>query len=326
MVCNGPFTLASWRPGETLVLERNPLYHGRFGGNLERVELSLTAAGEWRPALEAYEADCADWFEFETTAPAEMDRLRERHAREYVSLPAPATFYLAFDTTCAPFADRRVRRALALALDRPALTDAALGGYSFPATGGLVPPGIPGHAPGIALPYDPQQAAELLASAGYPGARDFPEVELLANLRFRNLCEQLQAKWQERLGIQIRWQVLDWSDLLARYASRPRPPVYLMGWIADYPDPDSFLRVAVQHHTAWRPERYLELVDQAHRMTDQAERMKIYALAERLLVEDVPLLPLTYERLHLLLKPWMKRFPISVLLDLFWKDVVIKPH
>jgi ABC-type transport system substrate-binding protein len=185
---------------------------------------------------------------------------------------------------------------------------------------------MPGHVPGISLPHDPEQAAEILASAGYPGGRGFPEVELLANLRFQKLCERLRAQWHEYLGIELRWKVLDWSDFLGRIARGPRPPVFLMGWVADYPDPDSFLRVAVHLHTAWGLDQYLDLVERARRLTEQPERMKLYARAERLLVEDVPLLPLAYDRTHFLLKPWVKRFPISVQSDLFWKDVVIEPH
>jgi ABC-type transport system substrate-binding protein len=212
-----------------------------------------------------------------------------------------------------------------LALDRQALAEAALGGYYFPATGGFVSPGMPGHVPGIALHRDPHQAAELMASAGYPGGKGFPEVELLANLRFQGVCEHLQAQWREHLGVGLRWQVLDWSDFLRRLDRGPAPPAFIMGWQADYPDPDSFLRVAVQLHTAWRPESYLDLVGRAQRSTDQAERMKLYGQVERLMVEDVPVLPLAYHRSHILLKPWVKRFPTWGD-DLFWKDVVIEPH
>jgi oligopeptide transport system substrate-binding protein len=255
-----------------------------------------------------------------------MDRIRQRHATEYITLPSAGTFYLAFDVSRPPLADRSVRRALALALDRQALIEAAAGGYYFPATGGFVPPGMSGHVPGIALPYDPLQAEDLLAAAGYPDGRGFPEVELIANLRFQSLCEHLQAQWQQVLGIDVRWQVLDWSDLLGRVLRGPAPPLLLMGWVADYPDPDSYLRVAVQLHTAWRAQPFLDLVGRAQRSTDHSERAKLYAQAERMLVEEVPLLPLFYERTHVLLKPWVKKYPISAQYDLFWKDVILEPH
>ena len=54
--------------------------------------------------------------------------------------------------------------------------------------------------------------------------------------------------------------------------------------------------------------------------------MKLYAEVERLLAAEVPLLPLTYDRGHRLFKPWVKKYPASVLGDRFWKDVIIEPH
>jgi ABC-type oligopeptide transport system substrate-binding subunit len=52
----------------------------------------------------------------------------------------------------------------------------------------------------------------------------------------------------------------------------------------------------------------------------------LYAQAQRLLAEEVPLLPLSYSRLHLLVKPWVKRYPVSAIGQVFWKDVVLEPH
>jgi len=63
----------------------------------------------------------------------------------------------------------------------------------------------------------------------------------------------------------------------------------------------------------------------AHGM-DQGERMRMYQQADRILVEEAPILPLLYERFHLLVKPWVKRFPTSPMKVWFWKDVIIEPH
>ena len=70
-----------------------------------------------------------------------------------------------------------MRRAFALATDRERLANAVLNGALFPALGGLVPPGMPGHVAHIALPYDPQEARRLLAEAGYPGGRGLPRLK-----------------------------------------------------------------------------------------------------------------------------------------------------
>ena len=115
---------------------------------------------------------------------------------------------MGFDVNRPPFDDPRVRRAFVLATDREMLADVALRGYVFPATGGFVPPGIPGHSPGIGSPYDPEGARQLLAEAGYPDGRGFPVVGALLPRAAITLagCEYQQAQWQENLGVEIVWR------------------------------------------------------------------------------------------------------------------------
>ncbi len=105
--------------------------------------------------------------------------MRQRYPAEYHRLPAALTTYLAFDATRPPFDDARVRRALAHAIDRRELAQGLLQGASSPALGGLVPPGLPGHTEHIGLLYDAARARQLLAEAGYPGGRGFPEIEAM---------------------------------------------------------------------------------------------------------------------------------------------------
>jgi len=176
IVTNGPFRLAAWERGESMLLERNPTYHGRFTGNLQQVKLSFFLVGSVR-LLQMYEEDGLETIFFGDLSRADWDRARQRHAGEYVSAPWLATFYIGFDVTRPPFDDPRVRRAFTLATDRERLADVAMRGYVSPATGGFVPPGMPGHSPGTGLPYDPEGARHLLAEAGYPGGLGFPVVE-----------------------------------------------------------------------------------------------------------------------------------------------------
>jgi ABC-type oligopeptide transport system substrate-binding subunit len=325
IVTNGPFRLEAWKRGESMVLRRNPRYHGRFGGNVERVELNLCAWSVPTDQAQLYEADQVDLCILRPSAPEETDRMRRLYAEEYVSLPSAATDYAAFDVRRPPFDDPRVRRAFAHAVDREALAGVTLGGYCSPATGGFVPPGMPGYLPGVALPYDPERARDLLAEAGYGGGSGFPPVEFVTTHGMNVEGEHLYEQWQKKLGVSLRWSEMSWAEFLD-VVHRDPPHIFLMGWQADYADPDNFLRVAVQLHTAWHPRRYLELVEQARRSTDQEERMRLYAQVERLLAEEVPLLPLTYDRDHMLLKPWTRKYPVSVLRDLFWKDVILEPH
>jgi len=324
IVTNGPFTLEAWQRGESMALVRNPEYHGQFRGNVQRVRLSLLL--DPSAILELYEADGLDTLILWGSLSPEMDRARQRQAGEYVSVPWLLTWYVGFDVSRPPFDDPRMRRAFALATDRETLADVVLRGYVSPATGGFVSPGMPGYSAGIGLPYDPEQAQHLLAEAGYPGGRSFPTVDSLVPHGRESLSEYLQAQWREDLGVETTWEAMEWAKYLDGLEREP-PHIFLCGWLADYPDPDSFLRASpIRPWTRWQNGDYDRLVEEARQVTDQGKRMKLYGQADRILVEEAVIVPLTYERLHLLVKPWVRRYPTSPIKYWFWKDVIIEPH
>jgi oligopeptide transport system substrate-binding protein len=325
IVTNGPFRLAAWKRNESMVLERNSGYHGRFTGNLRRVEVSFSP-GSPGSRLEMYDNDHADICFLRLLAQTDWERARERHAEDYVSPPSLFTFYIGFDVDQRPFDDPRVRRALTLATDRETLADVAVKGYVFPATGGLVPPGMPGHSPGIGLRYDPKGARHLLAEAGYPGGLGLPVLDTLLPADqplYVAVIQYLQAQWLDNLGVEITWSEVDWGEYLDQRTLR----MWLMGWIADYPDPDTFLRAARWRvRTKWQSEAFDALVEGARRVMEQGERMKMYQRADRVLVEEAPILPLFYPRGDLLVKPWVSRYLTIAGKLWLWKDVVIEPH
>jgi oligopeptide transport system substrate-binding protein len=325
IVTCGAFKLESWLPGEKMTFVRNSTYHGRFTGNLERVELLI---GDLGPAtdleiLEIYEADNLDVVFIESS---EVNRVRQRYAGEYRKAPRLITMYLQFDVSRPPFDDLRVRRAFVLAANREALVKTARPDC-FPATGGFVPPGMPGHAPGISLPYDPGQARQLLAEAGYSGGQGFPDVECLTMPDRVDIGEKLQAQWRENLGVKIEWGTMERQAFLTRLGEQV-PHLFILGWRADYPDPDNFLRAQMGdiQRQRWRNKDYVNLVKQAQHSLDQEERIKLYGEAERILVEEAPIMPIFYWTTRLLVKPWVTRFPTTGLREWFFKDVIIKPH
>jgi oligopeptide transport system substrate-binding protein len=308
-----------------VVLDRSPTYHRRFAGNVHQVVLSLERGPE---LIEAYGEDDLDMLLLYGLTPAQVDHARQRYANEYVSAPWLETIYFGFDLSRSPFDDSRVRRAFALATDRERLADVIQRGLVFPATGGLVPPGMPGHSPGIGLPYDPQQARRLLAEAGFAGGRGCPDVEGLARQapHLTPSLEHLQAAWLENLGVSVTWTRLPMERMLDRLRHDP-PDVWLLGWLADYADPDSFFRIAVRAQLCrdWPNQAYDELIQAAQRMLDAEERMKTYQQADRILIEEAPVVPLTYGRTHDLVKPWV-RFAPRALYQPSWQDFIIEPH
>jgi ABC-type oligopeptide transport system substrate-binding subunit len=308
------------------VLVRSPGYHGRVSGNLERVEATLHVSDDWQTGLEMYEADQLDVVHLLDAPVLARQRARAALPDEYVLVPDGAVFYIGFNVTRAPFDDARVRRAFAHALDRHALARDVQGDTAAAATGGFVPQGMPGHTPGIGLPYNPQRSRQLLAEAGYPGGDGFPPQELLTSPRRDEETRYLLTQWREALGVGLMAKrSIGWADYL-QVADQDPPALYVTAWAPDYPDPDTFLRVPFRKQTAWHHPVYDDLVDRALEVTDQAERMRLYSQADRILMQEAPIVPISYTQTPLLIKPWVRQYPMHAFSHWAWKDVIIGPH
>lgn len=228
----------------------------------------------------------------------------------------------------APFDDPQIRCAFALAIDKETYANEKAGGIVAPATGGFLPPGIPGHSAGIGLPYNPDRARQLLAEAGYPAGQKFPALEWLIEPGQEALAEYLQDQWRENLGVNLSWEAPERTELFARL-HKQTPPIYIVRWSTTHLDPDYFMRTFIEHErlaNPWQNEAYDELVEEARQITGQNARLKLYRQADRILIEEVPIIPLVYEPNHLLVKPWMRKYPIAANGLPFFKDVIIEPH
>ena len=323
IVTCGPFRIESWVQDSSLTLRRNPTYSGRSTGNIDTVELDLGAIPNPDASLARYESDQLD---LTLVSPRLVARARKHYPEEFVSSPQFRTVYLHFNVNRPPLDDIRVRRALAMAVDVHALANVHFNGHFLPADGGLTPPGMPGHSPGIGLTYEPDRARELLAEAGYPGGRGIGGLEAIipAIGGVSLAAEYLKEQWRNELGVEIEWnEIASWLKPGTHQPHLTLPPV----WVADIPDPDNFLRVALrQQYTQWRHPEYDQLIERARRSTDQVLRIGLYQQAERILAQELPILPLVYPRLLFLVKPWVRKLPLMPLFFWSWKDVVLEPH
>lgn len=306
-----------------MTLVRNPHYHARPSGNVARVELAQER--DAATVMAAYEANELDVVQLDYRfSLAERHALRQRYAGDLASAPRFATWFLGFDPGCPPLDDARVRQALAMAVDKELLAGAVLQSFAVPATGGLTPPGIPGHVSGIGLPFDPAAARRLLAAAGFPAGRGFPLLPLVCERTIGDQAGFICEQWQRRLGIVVAPAPADWPAFVRRMETE-RLPIYYSAWRADYPDPDNFLRAALE----WRKTRpddaeFTALVAHARGLTEPAGRLAAYAQAERHLIASAAIVPLNYRRAYFLLKPRVTHYPASGLRPWFWQDVVIE--
>jgi len=329
IVGNGPFLLESLQPGKELILQRNPEYYGDVLGNVQRIEVKLdldeTAPGK---SIKRYENSETDLLYLPPIVMSEAKAKCRTFAEDLISVPDLVTSYIGFNVRCPPFDDRRVRLAFAMALDKGFIADVLMDGVGFPAAGGFIPLGLPGHSDDIGIPFSPDRARELFQEAGYLSGGDFPPVEALAGSAVaRKMTEYTQTQWQGILGVEIRWTEPGWPQFLKRMHSSP-PNVFGMSWMADYPDPDNFLRTGSWlTETGWRNEEFEALVMEARRVPNPEKRVSMYRQAEKILIGDTPIIPLLYGRSHYLFKPWVRAIPFfSSGSTPNLEDFIINPH
>jgi oligopeptide transport system substrate-binding protein len=320
IVTNGPFQLESYQPGESLVLVRDPTFHGHFPGNVEKYELIISVPATSPESLEMYEADLLDM----VILSEETFHARNKHAEEYLPDTWPGIYYIGFDTRHPPFDDQMVRCAFVMAVDKERLSSEALQGFYYPANGGFVPPGMPGHSPEIGLSYDPVLARELLTQAGYPNGLGIPNLILMYHPDESSLLEGLRLQWLENLNVDVAIEI-DNGD--GRFENEENlVNFFLASRIQRYPDPDNFLRVCIQSLLPhWRNTVYDQLLDEARRTLHQEERIRLYQAADKILIEDATVMPILYYRFHSLVKPWFinpdwKHGPLP------FKAAIIEPH
>jgi len=311
LVTNGPYELAEWKPGERLTLSKNPLYHEEFSGNVQKVECLVFESFN-EQTLKVYDSDNLDAVSLLNADPGALAQAMNTHPDEFVTIPRPSTLYLSFRTDIPPFDDVRLRRAFVHAVDRDELESKAYKGSHMAATGGFIPPGMVGHSAGIGLVYDPDLARRLLSEAGYPNGKGFPEIAWLHPTASKDerIIPFLRSSWRENLGLELESQSPEWGEFYQRFTSDPAH-LTILGWGADYPDPDNMLRVTFHSEEGlniphWHNSRFDTLVETAKRITDQGNRMELYREADRILVaEEAVIMPLGYANGWMLVKPWV---------------------
>lgn len=205
-----------------------------------------------------------------------------------------ATDYYGFVTTTPPFDDPNVRLAFAEAVDWNRIVTLAGG---TPATS-MVPPGIPGRDTADHRPaYNPTDAQNLLAQAGYPNGKGFPAVTI--DTYGVGYESTVAAELQQNLGVTVNVEVRDFSDFPAYLAGVRTPHMFTLSWIADYPQPNDFLGLLLEtgstsNFGGWSNSQYDSLIAQAAATADVSQQQALYAQAQDILAKEAPVVPVDY--------------------------------
>jgi len=292
LVSNGPFALAEWSPNSRIVVEKNPRYWDAAHTHLRRIVFFPIESAD----VEERNFRAGQLHITFDLPPSKISVYRQRNPDELRVDPLLNNLYLNFNTTKPPLDNPKVRRALALAIDREAISRNVFQG-AWPAAHSFTPPNCGGYTARAVVPDDFAAARALLVEAGFPGGRGLPAlpIQVLNDNRQSKVAEALQEMWSRELGIHITIEPYEQKTWLQNQQSMTHT-MALLGWVADYPDPATFLGIFVtaggNNWTGWSNADYDRLINQAANTADSHARLEIFQQAEALLLNEAPAVPI----------------------------------
>ena len=329
MVSNGPFTLQGLTVSGPIEMVRNPRYWDVASVRLQGVtHYPLTDSSAATSSFLAGDLDATDRFQME-----DLGWLRQSIGNQVKIAPYFGTVMMGMHTQRAPFNNVLLRRAMVLAIDRARITDQLFKGLYLPAYTSVPPlPGYPAFRPDWAnldVTARHALAQRLYAQAGY--SKEHPlDVEFTfpsGNPEMRLLLEAMAAMWRVNLGANVR---LTGEEFRVHQQNRQlhKPDLFWDSWIADYPDPLTFLALPMvdseQNYMLYKNPQYEAHMKAAMAAADPEVRNAHYNAAERLLDEDAVIVPVYYYQSRHLLRSYVRGWLANPMDNHLSRDVYLQ--
>ncbi len=333
LLSNGAFVLKEWRVQSHIVLERNPRYWDDANTTLDKViyypiedqstELKRYRAGEL-DTTEAFPLTQLGW-------------LRKNIPDEVRIAPYLGTYYYGFNLTRPPFKDnRKLRQALTMVVDREILTGKVLRAGEIPAYG-WVPPGVL-HYEAVEYEWKKLSKEERLAEArrlyqeaGY--SRENPltvEIRYNTNENHKKIAVAIGVMWKRALGVRVRLVNEEWKVFLENRKQKRLTQVFRAGWIADYNDAYSFAELLHSRHgindSGYDNPEYDALLEASAHEPDLKKREELLRRAERIMINDYPILPIYFYVSKHVVKPWVGGWVDNIMDHHYSKHLYILEH
>ncbi len=296
MVSNGPFNLESWEVNSAIRVTRNPHYWDNENTRLNAVIFYPIVSQQAEER-----AFRSGQVHMTYTPQMSIEKIAAYKENEPESLRVASTYssyFYEFNTTKKPYNDPRVRKAIALAVDRQTIVKHVTKGEEVQAFS-FVPPDPAGYTPKEYFQYDVEKAKALLAEAGYPNGEGFPVTEILFNTHdnHRKVALAIQQMLKTNLNITVNLANQEWKVFL-NSKRELNHDIARTGWIADYLDPLNFFELQLSYsgnnNTGWSHEEYDKIIETLGVTSNREQRFKLFEQANKILAEEMPILPLYY--------------------------------
>lgn len=316
-VGTGPFRFKVWAENQALVLLKNEKYFERdsAGQPLPYLDaVKTTFISDRKTAFLEFKKGNLDYF-----FGLESSYINELLSPEgelqpalsgqcyFLKNPYLNTEYLGIrmgaqeKTPADPLQIKQIRQALNYGFDRGQMLRTLRNNVGRAADSGFSPRGLPSFHP-QAVPgyrYDPAQAARLLAEAGFPKGKNLPEITLLCNNDYLDLCTFIARQWED-LGVRVKIELSE-TALLRERMRNGQAPFFRASWIADYPDAESFFtcfyakNTAPPNYTHFQNADFDRLYEACLRENDPEKRHALYQQMDRILIAEAPVIFLFYD-------------------------------
>jgi oligopeptide transport system substrate-binding protein len=319
-VGNGPFRLVEWEPNRIISTVKNEHYWDvdavqLNGINFYPISDQLTAERSFRAGDLHFSSDVPI-----TKVQGYLDSNSDLMKVHSIY----GTYYYRINATRGPLTDVRVRKALALTMDREAITGQIMKAKQRP-TGSLCPPGA-GYEPRHAIEHNVEEAKRLLAEAGYPNGEGLPELRLLYNTSedHKIVAEAFQDMWRRELGVSVTLENQEWQVYLNSTSSLDYD-ICRAGWYGDFLDPINFLECFVtdggNNRTGWSDPEFDALLEQARATFDPEARFELLQQAEALLMDGAVVIPIYNYSRKILVSPDVKGWHPNPLAHVPYKEL-----
>ena len=352
-VGTGPFTFVEWRPDISMTFKRNPSYwmKDHSGNKLPYLDsLVFSFIKDDKLQLKEFtDGNLDECFTLPTEFFEDIVDTKTKTAKapydqyQLQTTPALLTWFIDYLCIKKPFDNPDVRRAFSYAIDRKNIVRYVLKNAPYgPALQGITPPVFSNYdikaIQGFDL--DVKKARELLAKAGYPNGKNFPQVtfHIYPEPRLVQVAEAVRSMIKTNLGIELQIQTIQFSEFL-QLAEEGKLAMWGTRWYGDYPDPENYINLldgalvpktlnepSYPNSTRYTNAQASALFAQAMAETNEEKRMELYKQAESMAIADSPATMLFYEMHYRLLQPWVRGYPLDGLARVNLRTVWYEKH
>jgi peptide/nickel transport system substrate-binding protein len=305
-VGTGPFKFVEWVRDDHVTMVANPNFFRKGLPKVQRLIMRVIKDNSARfLALKAGEISAMELPNTDDVKAAMSDANLKVGYR-----PPFDTSWLKFNMNDPLFKDLRIRKAVAYAINRPAIVQGLYAGYGEVATQAM-PPGMWGRASNPdPMPYDPAQSKKLLAEANYPNGFSFDFWYIPVSRPYFPNGKEIGtaiASDLNKVGIRAHLQTEDWATYLKDQKGN-KFPLYMGGWIGDNGDPDDWLGYFYSKYDpnsayySWNNATVLSLVGKARTVSSKSERAKIYGQMAQIAYDEYRDVPIASAKVPILMR------------------------